>query len=78
MLRLLRRAIDAAQIVLLASVVACAVVPLAVAFRGSLWWLLGTSDRDAGLAQLALLMLLAALVTSAGTLAAAALLRAGR
>lgn len=62
----------------LAAVVASAAVPLAAAFRGSLWWLLGTNDHDAGLTQLAQLVFLAALVTGVGTLAATTLVRSRR
>jgi len=62
----------------LAAVVASAAVPLAAAFRGSLWWLLGTNDHDAGLTQLAQLVFLAALVTGVGTLAATTLVRSLR
>ncbi len=62
----------------LAAIVASAAVPLAAAFRGSLWWLLGTNDRDAGLTQLAQLVFLAALVTGVGTLAATTLVRSLR
>lgn len=44
----------------------CASVPLTLAFRSSLWWILGTSDRDAGLAELTVLLLVVAIAT--GTL----------
>jgi hypothetical protein len=64
--------------IVLAAVVASAAVPLAASFRGSLWWLLGTNDGDAGVTQLAVLVLLAALVSGAGALAAARLMPARR
>jgi hypothetical protein len=35
----------------------CASVPLTLAFRSSLWWIVGTNDRDAGPTQLAMLIL---------------------
>ncbi len=47
-----------------AFVLACASVPLTVAFRGSLWWVLATSDRDAGLDQLIVLTIVVAIATS--------------
>ncbi|HET7490039.1 MAG TPA: hypothetical protein VFJ85_19100 [Acidimicrobiales bacterium] len=43
-----------------AAVAACACVPLAVAFRDSLWWVVGADGRSAGLAQLAVLAAAAA------------------
>ena len=56
-----RRVIDA-------SVAAALAVPLALAFRSSLWWLLGTSDASAGFADLALLVSAAALLVFLGVL----------
>jgi hypothetical protein len=53
-----------------ALVVACTSVPLTVAFRGALWWLVGAENRDASLAQLAVLLLLVAASTGVLTLAA--------
>lgn len=44
-------------------VAACASVPLAVGFRGSLWWVVGTDGRAAGLGDLALLVSITAVVT---------------
>jgi hypothetical protein len=38
-------------------------VPLAASFRGSLWWLIGTSGQDAGLPQFASLVAVTAAIT---------------
>lgn len=66
-LRLIGRSADqptpATRVVVLVSLS----VPLAASFRGSLWWLIGTNDRAAGLAQFA--ELLAVCAAAAGVLA---------
>lgn len=49
----------------LALVASAASVPLSASFRGSLWWIVGTTDRDAGVGQFALLVLVVAVGTAA-------------
>jgi hypothetical protein len=56
-----------------AVVLAAAAVPVALAFRGSLLWVVGSSEADAGVAQLAGLLGVAAMSTFALVLAAEAL-----
>jgi hypothetical protein len=51
-----------------ATVVAAAAVPVALAFRSSLWWLIGTTDAIAGLEELDVLLVLVATVTFVGVL----------
>lgn len=62
-----------------AFVLASASVPLALAFRSDLWWVLGTREAKAGLPQLALLVLVVAAATGCVTYTLAPLLkRSGR
>lgn len=49
----------------LALVLAAASVPFSASFRGSLWWLLGTTDRQAGVGQFALLVVVFAVAAAA-------------
>jgi hypothetical protein len=48
-----------------AAVIAAAAVPGAVGFRSSLWWLIGTTDGRAGLAELEVLLAIVAVATFA-------------
>lgn len=61
-----------------ALVLGSASAPVALAFRGALWPLFGLSDKNAGLAQLALLLLVVATVTGGVTFAFAPLVRGRR
>jgi len=54
---------------------ACASVPITLAFRDSLWWLLGYSGRSAGWTQLWVLLLLLAVTAGVLTLGAESLWR---
>lgn len=48
-----------------AAVIAAAAVPAAVGFRSSLWWMVGTTDGRAGLAELEVLLAIVAVATFA-------------
>ncbi len=61
-----------------ALVLACASIPLALAFRSSLWWIFGASDRTAGLTQVTELVLVVAFATGALAFVGEPLLRARR
>lgn len=54
----------------------CVSVPLAVTFRGSLWWLVETNDKAAGVPQLAELLAVGAAITA--VVATAAVVIAGK
>ena len=77
-LRIVGREPSAPRAVVVALVASAASVPLAASFRGSLWWVLGTTDEAAGLAELAELVLVAAAATGAMTLVVAGALRSVR
>lgn len=49
----------------LALMLSAASVPLSVSFRGSLWWIFGTTERDAGAGHFAMLVLVIAVATAA-------------
>ncbi len=63
---------------LVAAVAACLAVPVSAAFRTSLWWTLGTTDRVAGVAQLAQLVALSAAIVGLVAYAGAPLARRRR
>jgi hypothetical protein len=58
-----------------AFVAACFSVPLSASLRGSLWWVIGTTDAEAGVTELAVLIAVFAVATGALALAIEPLVR---
>ncbi len=62
-LHLLRARRAAPSVAVHAAVLSCATVPLTLAFRNSLWWIIGQNQRTAGLAEFFVLAIVVAAVT---------------
>lgn len=74
-LRLVERRASPPGRLVVVLVAACTSVPLSASFRGSLWWVIDTTDRQASVAQLWLLVLVMAVATSLATGAVEPLVR---